>query len=298
MLINENNLDLVFKAFNSVYSDAYLEADTHWDKIAMTIPSSAAEEQYGWIGQFPHLREWIGPRVVHAFKAHGFTIQNKRFESTLAVPRTAIADDRFGVFKPAFSEMGRVAKTHPEELVMGLLKSGFETACFDGQNFFDADHPVTDKNGDVATVSNMQAGSGPAWYLLDTSRGVRPIIFQEREAYKFTAMTRDGDYNVFMHDEYMYGVQARVNAGFGLWQLAFGSKADLTAANYAAARASMMDFRADGGRILGVSPKMLVVPPSLEEAALHLINTDTNDGGGSNPWRGTVEVVVSPYIAD
>ena len=31
-----------------------------------------------------------------------------------------------------------------------------------------------------------------------------------------------------------------------------------------------MDFRADGGRILGINPTTLVVPPSLEDAALTL----------------------------
>lgn len=76
-----------------------------------------------------------------------------------------------------------------------------------------------------------------------------------------------------------------MNAGFGLWQLAFGSKAALTAENYAAARAAMMDFRADGGDVLGISPNLLIVPPALEAAALHLLNTETRDGGESNPWK-------------
>jgi len=99
-----------------------------------------------------------------------------------------------------------------------------------------------------------------------------------------------------MNDEYLYGLRARVNAGFGLWQLGFGSKDTLNAANYAAARAAMMDFRADGGRILGVNPTTLVVPPSLEDAALTLLNTENNDGGGSNPWKGTAELVVTPFL--
>ena len=178
---------------------------------------------------------------------------------------------------------------------MGLLVGGFGTACFDGQNFFDTDHPIADKNGDVGLVSNMQAGAGDAWFLLDTSRGVRPLIWQEREAYDFQGIVSPNDEHVFLNDEYLYGVRARVNAGYGLWQLAYGSKDDLNAANYAAARAAMMDFRSDGGRILGVNPTTLVVPPSLEDAGLSLLNTETNDGGGSNPWKGTAELIVTPF---
>lgn len=254
MIVNSQNLDLVFRGFRRVYTDAYLNAPIHWDRLAMVIPSAAREETYGGLGEFPQLREWIGPRVVNGLKAAAFTIRDRKFESTVSVKRDDISDDRLGVFKPFFAEMGRVAKTHPEELIMGLLASGFDTTAFDGQNYFDTDHPVTDKDGAVTSVSNMAAGSGPAWFLLDTSRGARPIIWQEREKYDFQSMTGPNDPNVFMNDEYIYGVRARVNAGFGLWQLAYGSKDTLNAANYAAARAAMMGFRADGGRVLGVSP--------------------------------------------
>lgn len=92
-------------------------------------------------------------------------------------------------------------------------------------------------------------------------------------------------------------VRARANVGFGLWQFAFGSKAALTAANYAAARAAMSTIKGDKGRILGIRPTVLVVPPTLEEAALKLLNAATNDGGGSNPWAGTAKVIVSPWLS-
>ena len=133
--------------------------------------------------------------------------------------------------------------------------------------------------------------------LRPATRAVRSIIWQEREKYEFQSVTRPDDERVFMTDTYLYGARARVNAGFALWQLAFGSKAPLTAANYAAARAGMAGIKGDKGRILGIRPTVLVVPPALEEAALKLLNTETNDGGGSNPWKGTAEVVVSPWLA-
>lgn len=255
MLINEQSLDLVFKGFKSVYSDAYLAAPVHKDKIAMTVTSTGRDETCGWLGQSPQLREWIGPRHIHSLKAHRFTITNQTFESTVSVKRNDIADDKLGVFKPAFSEMGYLARNHPEELVFGLLTSGFSAPCYDGQSFFAEDHPQVDTSGDEIIVSNMQSGSDPAWFLLDTSRAVKPLIWQERERYDFQSITGSNDPHVFINDEYIYGVRARVNAGFGLWQLAFGSRAALTPASYAAARAAMMDFRAENGRILGIRAK-------------------------------------------
>lgn len=164
----------------AVYSEALLQAPAHYDKVAMVVPSSARDETYGWLGEFPQMREWIGPRQIKSLSAHDFTIKNRTFESTVEVPRNAISDDRIGIFKPMFAEMGQMARRHPDELVFGLLKSGFDTPCYDGQSFFDTDHPVSDASG-TGTVSNMQAGIGAPWFLLDTSRAVRPIIWQERE---------------------------------------------------------------------------------------------------------------------
>ncbi len=90
--------------------------------------------------------------------------------------------------------------------------------------------------------------------------------------------------------------RARVNAGFGLWQMAFGSKQALTPENYAAARSAMMKVRGNEGRIMGVNPSTLVVGPDLEEAAATIVNSAVNDGGGSNPWKGTAELIVTPYL--
>ncbi|AVL53264.1 hypothetical protein CEP88_12030 [Roseobacter denitrificans] len=297
MFLDTKTLELVFKGFQTVYSDAYLKATVHWDKIAMQVPSASAEETYGWLGDFPQIREWLGSRIVNGLEAHSFKILNREFESTVSVGRSHLADDKLGIFKPAFSEMGHLARNHPEELIFNLLASGFDTPCYDGQNFFDTDHQIKAPDGSSTSVSNMQDGSGPAWFLLDTSRAVRPIIWQERESYKFEALDRPGDYNAFFHNEYIYGVRARVNAGFGLWQLAYGSKDILGSDNYAAARAAMMGFRSDGGRILGVKPMMLVVPPELEERALQIVNTEFSTGGGTNPWRGTAELIVTPFLA-
>lgn len=297
MIVNKENLDLVYRGFKAVYSDAYIAAEVNWDQIAMQVSSQSSEETYSWLGTIPQIREWLGPRHVHSLTSHGFTIKNREFESTLAVRRTDIADDKIGVFKPALSEMGRLARHHPEELVMGLLANGFTETCFDGQPFFDTEHPVRTESGEVELVSNMQSGSGPAWFLLDTSREVRPIIWQEREGYQFESMTDPTNPHVFMNAEFIYGVRARVNVGFGLWQLAWGSRAPLDVASYSGARAAMMRFRADGGRKLGITPKILVVPPELEADALALLNAQNNPAGASNIWAGTARLIVSPFLS-
>ena len=67
------------------------------------------------------------------------------------------------------------------------------------------------------------AGDAKAWYLLDTSRSIKPLIFQQRKKPEFVNLDSPNDQNVFMSKKYIYGVDCRDNAGYGLWQMAYGS---------------------------------------------------------------------------
>ena len=271
-----------------------------WNKVASLIPSNTVSNTYGWLGQFPGFREWIGDRVIKDMQAQGYSITNKLFESTVGVKRTDIEDDMLGVYSPLFQEMGRAAAAYPDETVYGLLKLGHSTLCYDGQYFFDTDHPVypnVDGTGTAATVSNVQAGALTPWYLLDTSRSIKPMIFQQRAAPEFQMLTSADDEAVFTSDQYRYGVRARSNVGFGFWQMAFKSNIALSATNFNLAMTAMMSQKADGGRPLAISPNLLVVPPALRADANALIETMLISGGDSNPNYKAVEVLVCPWLA-
>ncbi len=67
------------------------------------------------------------------------------------------------------------------------------------------------------------AESPDQWYLLCTKRYIKPLLFQEREKAKLICKNKEMDDNVFYDDEVIYGIKARYNVGFGLWQLAYGS---------------------------------------------------------------------------
>jgi len=296
MIINSQNLSFIFTGFNAAFSQGFADAKPAWSSVAMRVPSTAQDEVYGWLNQIPGMREWIGPRIINSISANGYTIGNRTFENTIGVQREKIEDDKYGVFAPLMQEMGRAAAVHPDELVFSTLSGGFATACYDGQNFFDTDHPVM-SNGEETSVSNTQAGSGEPWYLLDTSRAIRPLVYQERRPYVLLSKTDLTDDNVFFNKEYLYGVDGRCAAGYGLWQLAFGSKADLSPTNYSAARTSMQSLKGDEGRPLAIKPTVLVVGPANEEKALTLINSATNANGASNPWYKTVDVIVTPWAA-
>lgn len=299
MIINKGNLTALFVAFKAAFAAGLGQAATMYADISTRVPSSTSAEEYGWLGAFPNMREWLGDRVVNGMATHGYTIRNKPFELTVGVPRPAIEDDQFGIYSPMMTEMGRAAAAHPDQLVFNLLKNGPSTLCYDGQNFFDTDHPVIKADGSEETQSNWDnnSGSGTAWYLLDTSRALKPIIFQDRKAPNFVAKTSETDDNVFDRNEYVYGVDSRCNVGFGFWQLAYGSRKALDETNLIAAYTAMCERKGDHGRPLGIKPTVLLVPPSLEFAARKLVNATTLANGADNVLKGLVEVKVSPWLA-
>lgn len=184
-----------------------------------------AAQTYGWLGQFPELREWLGgERIAKGLQAQRHTIVNTKFESTISVERTKFEDDAYGIYGPLFQKMGETARRYPDTLIYPLLAGGFTTLCYDGQNFFDEDHPhgatydaagaYTGVAGSVSNLNDALQGD-PAWYLMQTKGAFKPIIWQERTPYEFTAVNRPDDHDVFMTDEYKYGIRARSASASG-----------------------------------------------------------------------------------
>ena len=297
MLVNAAALTALFTGYRAAFNEGHTLAPSQWQEVAMEAPSMTAEEEYAWLKAVPGMREWIGDRQAHALALDGYKIRNRKWEQTIAVKKDHIDDDTYGVFTPLFRIMGESAGAHPNELVFHLLAGGFDTTGFDGQYFFDTDHPVLAADGTPTSVSNTGGGSGTAWYLLALNRATRPIIFQRRRPLAFKRKDDPNDDNVFDREEYVYGADARYNVGFGFWQLAYGSKQTLDATSYAAARAAMQGFKSDYGRPLGIMPSHLVVPPSLEGAARKIVVNDRDDMGATNEWAGTAMPMVVPWLA-
>jgi phage major head subunit gpT-like protein len=297
MIINQQNLNSLFTGYNAAYKRGFEGAASHWNAVAMKVTSMTEKEIYTWLAQLPGFREWIGDRVIKGLATKGFEVTNRDFESTIAVPRNKIEDDLYGVYTPMIEEIGRAAASHPDQLVFELLGKGFTERCHDGQYFFDTDHPMSNAEGEAISVANTDGGSGEPWYLLDTSRAIRPLIYQERRPYHLVRKDDERDDNVFFRKEYIYGVDARSAAGFGMWQLAWGSKQQLSSTNYSVGRAAMQKLKGEDGRPLGVRPTVLIVGPSNEQSALELINSATLSAGESNPWHRSVEVIVTPWAS-
>lgn len=300
-LVTPALLTALFTGFKTEFEQGKSEAAPQFKKIASVIKSTSASNTYGWLGKFPSLAKWIGDRNIQSMKSQAYTITNDDYESTVGVDRNDIEDDNLGVYSPIFKEMGNAAAIHPDEMIFPLLAAGFTTLCYDGQNYFDEEHPVypnADGTGTAVSTANMAedvAYEGEAWYVLDTSKALKPLIFQERKKPNLLAMTKMDDEAVFTRKEYRYGVDCRDAAGFGFWQLAFANKRALTPDNLWDSIEKMRSFTADGGRKLGIKPTMLVVPASMEKLATRMLEREM-ESNSSNELKGRVELLVADYL--
>ena len=291
-VVTSDFLSATYMGLRALYGETFEATVPEWNKIAMESPSDTETEEYSWVAEVPGMKEWVDERTLEALKQFSFSIKNKDWEDTIAVDRNTMEDNKLGQIKPRIQDMAMAAKTHPDQLVFTLLAAGFASNCYDGQYFFDVDHPLengvqSNKITDALDATGLQnaltvgrrlkgytgrplnivfdtlvvppeleitgrkllfadrndAGATNImkhvlenllvspyltdtnnWFILCTKRPLKPVILQMRKRPEFLALDRPDDYNAFMKKQFLYGVDARYNVGFGMYQLAVGSE--------------------------------------------------------------------------
>jgi phage major head subunit gpT-like protein len=156
MLITPASIAAITTNFQTAFQNALGGARTQFQMFAMLVQSSTRAEVHAWLDEVDELREWIGPRQLENLAARAITIENKKYERTIAVKREDIEDDRLGVFVPRLEMLARAAALWPDKLVVDALIAGGSALCYDGQYFFDTDHPVDPENPDTGS-GNIQS---------------------------------------------------------------------------------------------------------------------------------------------
>lgn len=296
MLINAATLAALTQAVQATFMRGLDKKSAPWDILAMEVPSMTAQNVYPYIKSIGTMRKWVGDRVKQNLAKGEFIVVNDDYEHTEAIPRNALMDDQYGLYAPRFEQMGRNAVNLPSKLVYTLLKSGFTTVGPDGQYFFDTDHPVG-KPGAEASVSNHMGGSSEAWFIVDASQAVKPLIYQPRKSFDLVTMFDLTDSNVFWQKEYVYGVDGRCAAAFGpYWQLIMASKQTLDATNVKAALVAMASMKDDDGTPLELRGTHLVCSPTLAETARDIFAKDILANGETNTLKNRLQVVDSAWL--
>ena len=305
MLVKNSNLEKLRTMLSGEFAQrlTQLQGIDSYSSLVTVINSNSQSNTYGWLGKFPQLREWVGKRNLLSIKENSYVLENRRFESTLAIDRADIEDDNIGMYPAMAGAMADEVVSFFNRNIAILLQEGQQTLCYDGQNFFDTDHPVYEKTDGSGTLThssnifgNANAGGAP-WFLLSLSGILKPFLLQQRVPPQFEEITDTKNDTVFMQDQYLFGVRWRGNFGFGFWQQAIMSKEPLTAANYQAARQQMQKFKRDGGDPMGIVPTHLVVNIQNEEAARKIIEAPIVDNN-SNIYYKTAQLIVNPWLKE
>ncbi len=147
---------ILAKGLLTSFFEGYNAVQTHWQEVATKVPSTARSENYAWIGSIPRLRKMKGERVPKKLLEHTYSITNEEYEASIEVNHADIKDDQTGQYGIQARSIGESAKAFPDELVFEtLLPGGFTSLCYDGQYFFDTDHPI----GELGTTQSNKITS-------------------------------------------------------------------------------------------------------------------------------------------
>lgn len=158
MVISPANIAGLYTNFKTLFNQALASATPQYPKVAMEVPSTGRSNTYAWMGAWPKMREWLGDREFHKLKSYSYSIENRKWETSVAVPEEDIEDDIWGVYGPMARAMGISALVHADELVFELIAKAFTQKGYDGKTFFATDHE-SGSNKATAALSFAAGGS-------------------------------------------------------------------------------------------------------------------------------------------
>ncbi|WP_448660307.1 Mu-like prophage major head subunit gpT family protein [Sphingomonas sp. CJ99] len=288
-IVTQPLLDALRVTFSKAFEKGKTETPIVGEFMSTPVPSTTAINTYGFLGDLPIFRKWVGEKRAKAIREKVYQLLNEDYEATLPIPKKQIEDDEIGLYPALFEGWGREGKQWMDRLRFRALAEGHLRECFDGQNFFDTDHPTYQEAG--GTWSNIDnTGGGEPWYLLDCSQPLKPLIAQERKKPFFWWVNSLMD-SVVASTGIMtaYG-EARGAVGYTMPFLAYRSTRPLTPENYILARDAMKAFKDDNGEPRGTRPTHLVVGVSNQQKAKDTFKPNL-PGGESNTLAGEIIIV-------
>ncbi len=87
-----------------------------------------------------------------------------------------------------------------------------------GTNAAQAQSNILKVSADILTIPQL-ANNPTQWFLMDTSKGILPFLFQLRKSPQFVYRVDPNAEPVWSRKKYQYGVDARGAAGYSLWFL-------------------------------------------------------------------------------
>lgn len=157
-------------------------------------------------------------------------VASNKGTAALSAASQAAAQAGYGAARTAMrtfkDEDGRPLGVRPNVLLVGAALEDTARALLTNERLEDGKTNLY--KGTAELVVDERIESDSAWFLLDTSKPVKPFIYQERKAPEFVQQTDPEADDVFNRKKYKFGAEARAAGGYGFWQLAYGSTGEQT----------------------------------------------------------------------
>ena len=157
--------------------------------------------------------------------AGGFVSVSNKGTKQLSCASMATAQASFGAARTAMKKFknddGQPLNINPTVLLVPPALGDTARLLAGAEKFANGD--MNPYRGTVEVVEDARLTSDTAWFLLDCSKPIKPFIYQERKAPVFVSQTDMQADGVFMRRKFLFGAEARAAAGYGFWQMAYGS---------------------------------------------------------------------------
>jgi len=282
--------------------DAYselLQPRPHWGEICTTFATNSTTIDLINLLDVPEYEREIGGVAFADLEGENLEITPKRFSAGLKMHEDIIDDDNMNVLLDRVADLGRAPENTFLKYTFLALKAGIAATysnCLDGGLFFNNTH-----TNDAGSYSNYAAGGGStAWYLLDCSHKVKPIVLVARKDPQFKQENPDSSHR-FETGEVRWKVAGRMWMSYGMWQHAFCDTNPLTDTRIWTDIEAIRGYKDNAGRYTHAQPTHLCVAPDTEQTARELLERLRIQGTAAAPSNEPVQnlnlkLIVDPYL--
>lgn len=158
----EAAVNRVFQEYSTRLLKAIDAAPRVADKYAMEVPSSSRSTLHGWLADQSAVSEWLGKRKTSSMGTRHWEVINRNWQLAYEFDVNQINDDLSGLVADAVIKARSNASKwvrHEDLLCAATLEAGTTANCYDGQFFFDVDHPTDLEGITSGTFSNIITGA-------------------------------------------------------------------------------------------------------------------------------------------
>jgi len=158
MYLQSSALAAARVGFDRIFQEGYsavTQSELWWMKLATARPSTDRSNIYHLLKLFPRMRQWVGPRVLHNLSMADYSLLNKPFENGFEIGVDDFEDDKLGIYDDALRQLGRSGALWGNDIIYDAIVAAGATVCYDGQYFFDTDHPLVVEGAADSTQANL-----------------------------------------------------------------------------------------------------------------------------------------------